>query len=79
MALVLYGAHLLATRPKIVREPPRRWCRTSASSGSPALLVVVEPDLGTAMVACFATAALLVAAGVRMRDLAAPRRRDRRP
>ena len=32
-------------------------------------LVVMEPDLGTAMVSCFAAAAMLVAAGARMRDL----------
>src|SRR3954452_20940841 len=34
------------------------------------LLVVVEPDMGTAMIACFATAAMLLAAGVKMRHLA---------
>jgi cell division protein FtsW len=33
------------------------------------VLVVVEPDLGTAMVACLACAALLIAAGARMREL----------
>jgi cell division protein FtsW len=33
-------------------------------------LVVVEPDLGTAIVACFATAAILVAAGARLRSMA---------
>jgi cell division protein FtsW len=32
-------------------------------------LVVIEPDLGTAMVACFACAAMLIAAGARMRAL----------
>jgi cell division protein FtsW len=32
-------------------------------------LVVIEPDLGTAMVACLACAAMLIAAGARMRDL----------
>ena len=33
-------------------------------------LVVVEPDLGTAMVACLAAAAMLIAAGARIRDIA---------
>ena len=69
VALILYGAHLLATRPRMTR---------SISDMGPFLLavavisvlVVMEPDLGTAMVACFAAAAMLVAAGARMRDLA---------
>ena len=48
VALVLYGAQLLATRPKMVRElgddgaVPRRRRRSRCA------LVVVEPDLGTA-------------------------------
>jgi cell division protein FtsW len=68
LALVLYGAHLLASRPKMVA----RIGTMAPLLGAVALvcfLVVVEPDLGTAMVACFATAALLIAAGARMRDL----------
>ena len=53
VALILYGAHLLATRPKMTGRSadddalPRRRRRCLG-------LVVVEPDLGTAMVACFA-------------------------
>jgi cell division protein FtsW len=68
LALVLYGAHLLASRPKMVG----RIGTMAPFLGAVALvcfLVVVEPDLGTAMVACLAAAALLVAAGARMRDL----------
>jgi cell division protein FtsW len=38
--------------------------------GGACLLVATEPDLGTAMVIAFTTAALLVAAGVSLRDLA---------
>ena len=34
------------------------------------LLVVVEPDLGTAMIACFATATMLIVAGVKARHIA---------
>jgi cell division protein FtsW (lipid II flippase) len=33
------------------------------------LLMVVEPDLGTAIVVCLATGAMLVAAGVKLRHL----------
>ena len=68
VALILYGAQLLATRPNMTR---------SISDMGPFLmavalisfLVVIEPDLGTAMVACFAAASMLVVAGARMRDL----------
>ena len=68
IALVLYGAHLLATRPRIVLSL-RTLVPYLAVVASACLLVVVEPDLGTAMVACFATAAMLIAAGMRVRDL----------
>jgi cell division protein FtsW len=68
LALVLYGAQLLAERPRIA---------TSVRTLMPyllvvalvCLLVVAEPDLGTAIVACFATAAMLLAAGVGARRL----------
>ena len=65
VALILYGAHLLATRPKMIAAAigtmvpvPRRRRRSACL-----LVVGVEPDLGTALVACFAIAALLIAAG----------------
>ena len=67
-ALVVYGAHVLAAKPRMVR---------SVSGMMPYLLVVgfacalvvVQPDLGTAIVTTFAVAATLVAAGARLRDL----------
>jgi cell division protein FtsW len=68
LSLVLYGAYLLAARPKMVG----RIGTMVPLLGVVALvcgLVVIEPDLGTAMVACLATAAILIAAGARMRDL----------
>ena len=69
VALILYGANLLATRPKLTRSigdmAPFLGAITLIC-----LLVVVEPDLGTAMVACFSSAAMLIAAGARIRDLA---------
>jgi cell division protein FtsW len=68
VALVLYGAHLLATRPKMTRSIGDMGPFLMAVAVI-CLLVVMEPDLGTAMVACFASAAMLVAAGARMRDL----------
>jgi cell division protein FtsW len=69
VALILYGAHLLATRPKMTRSIGDMGPFLLAV-GVISILVVLEPDLGTAMVACFAAAAMLVAAGARMRDLA---------
>jgi cell division protein FtsW len=69
VALILYGADLLARRPKRARSiegmlPFLLVC------GLAALLIVAEPDLGTALIVCFAAAALLVSAGARIRDLA---------
>jgi cell division protein FtsW len=68
LAVILYGAHLLASRPQMV---------TRIGTMGPYLavvavvcgLVVLEPDLGTAIVVCLAAAALLLAAGARVRDL----------
>jgi cell division protein FtsW len=69
VVLVLYGAQLLATRPKMIGSIGTLMPFLSAI-GVACLLVVVEPDLGTAMVLCLTAAAMLVSAGVRGRDLA---------
>ena len=69
VALILYGAQLLATRPKMTRSI-RDMGPFLTAVAVISVLVVLEPDLGTAMVACFAAAAMLVTAGARMRDLA---------
>ncbi len=69
LALVLYGAHLLASRPRMTREI-RTLMPYLAVVGLACLLMVVEPDLGTAIVVLGATGALLVAAGVKIRHLA---------
>src|SRR5688572_26495220 len=63
VALVLYAAQVLAARPHSVR--------TIGEMAKPLLIVVAvacglllkQPDMGTAMVICFAIGALLVAAG----------------
>jgi cell division protein FtsW len=68
LALVLYGAYLLATRPKMVTRIGTMGPYLAAVAVV-CFLVVIEPDLGTAMVACLACAAMLIAAGARMRDL----------
>jgi cell division protein FtsW len=69
VAIVLYGAYLLATRPRMTRSIGELG-PFLAVVGLVCLLVVVEPDLGTTMVICLSAAALLVAAGVQVRHLA---------
>jgi cell division protein FtsW len=69
LALVLYGAHLLAARPRMTRGI-RTLMPYLAVVGLACTLMVAEPDLGTAIVVCLATGALLVAAGVKIRHLA---------
>jgi cell division protein FtsW len=69
LALILYGAHLLAARPRMTRSI-RTLMPYLAVVGLACTLMVAEPDLGTAIVLCLATGALLVAAGVRIRHLA---------
>ncbi len=69
LSIVLYAAQVLAARPRSVR--------TLKGLFNPLLLVVLlacavllkQPDMGTAMVICFAVGALLIAAGTPMRNL----------
>jgi len=68
LAVVLYGAHMLAAKPKAA---------LTVGGMMPYLLVVgavcglvmLEPDLGTMLVTAFAVGAMLIAAGARLRDL----------
>ena len=69
LALVLYGAHLLAARPRMTRSI-RTLTPYLATVALACMLMVAEPDLGTAIVVSLATAALLVAAGMEVRHLA---------
>jgi cell division protein FtsW len=69
VALILYGADLLARKPKRARTI-QGLMPFLLVVGAASLLIVVEPDLGTAMVVAFAVAATLIAAGMRIRDLA---------
>jgi cell division protein FtsW len=68
VALVLYGADLLARRPRRARSI-EGMTPFLLVIGASTLLIALEPDLGTAMVIAFAAAATLVAAGARPRDL----------
>jgi cell division protein FtsW len=69
VALILYGADLLARKPKRARTLGGLMPFLIVV-GAATLLIVAEPDLGTAMTIAFAIAATLLAAGMRIRDLA---------
>ncbi len=69
LALVLHVAAVLSAKPKLARN-----LRTVAGpvlgvGGCAVLLIMAQPDLGTSLVICFTMAAMLVAAGVPMRQL----------
>jgi cell division protein FtsW len=70
LALVLYGATLLAKRPSRVHDLKDLLKPLLLVVGAAILLIVTQPDLGTAMVIAFTTIALLIAAGIEMRRLA---------
>jgi cell division protein FtsW len=68
LALVLYAAGLIASRPERMRslQGMRPLLVVGAVMGG---LVAIEPDLGTAIVIALTLGAMLVAGGARMRDL----------
>ncbi len=70
LALVLYAATLLARRPRRVHDLRELANPLLVVVGAACALVGSQPDLGSAMVIAFTTAALLVAAGIPMRRLA---------
>jgi cell division protein FtsW len=70
LALVLYAAMLLAKRPQRVNDLRELANPLLVVVGGACLLVVTQPDLGTAMVIAFTTCALLIAAGIPARNLA---------
>ncbi|HST56746.1 MAG TPA: putative lipid II flippase FtsW [Solirubrobacteraceae bacterium] len=70
LALVLYTATLLAKNPKRMNDLRELARPLLLVVGAACLLVLSQPDLGTAMVIGFTTCALLVAAGIPLRNLA---------
>jgi cell division protein FtsW len=68
VALVLYGADLLAQKPKRVRTL-EGMMPFLLVVGASCLLIMLQPDMGTTMVICFSVAAMLIAAGARPADL----------
>src|SRR3954463_3306158 len=69
VALMLYGAQLLASRPKQLVTLGGICKPFLIVVGAACLLLLKQPDMGTALVICFATFCLLVASGARMRHL----------
>jgi cell division protein FtsW len=70
LALILYVARHLAENPKRLKRGFRQALAPVAVVAGPALLlIVVEPDLGTALVIAFAVGSLLVVAGLELRHL----------
>ena len=70
VSLVLYAAHLLASRPQTVKSVKGLFGPLLLVVGAACALLLKQPDMGTAMVICFATGALLIAAGTPIRKLA---------
>ena len=69
LALVLYTARFLAERPRGFKRSGEL-LPLALIVGGAMLLVVTQPDLGTALVVAFTCAAMLVASGIPLRWLA---------
>src|SRR5215211_72206 len=70
LALVLHTAATLAARPKIAKSLRGVAGPIFLPAGCAVLLITAQPDLGTALVIGFTLAAMLVAAGLPLRQLA---------
>src|SRR5215207_2076274 len=69
LALVLHAAAVIAARPKLARSLRGVAGPVFLPAGCAVLLIAAQPDLGTALVIGFTLAALLVAAGLPVRQL----------
>ena len=69
VGLVLYAAQLLTARPSATRSLWRLVNPLLLIVAGACALLLLQPDMGTALVICFTIGALLVAAGVPMRNL----------
>ena len=69
LALVMHSAAILAARPAIARSLRGVAGPIMGVGGAAALLILAQPDLGTVLVISFTLAALLVAAGLPLRQL----------
>jgi cell division protein FtsW len=69
LALILYAAQLLAVRPKATQTVKGLVRPLLLVVGSACMLLMAQPDMGTAMVTCLAIGCLLIAAGVPKENL----------
>jgi cell division protein FtsW len=69
LALVLHAASVLSAKPKLTPNLRRIGGPIFLPAGSAVLLIAAQPDLGTALVIGFTLAAMLVAAGLPLRQL----------
>jgi cell division protein FtsW len=70
VGLVLFGAAVLAARPSRLESVGAMFKPLLLVVLLAALILLKQPDMGTAMVICFALFALLLAAGAKVRHLA---------
>jgi cell division protein FtsW len=69
IALVLHIAAVVAARPKIARNIRTLAGPVIGVAGAAVLMVALQPDLGTDLVICATVGAMVVAAGLPMRQL----------
>src|SRR5436190_15586998 len=69
IALILYAAQLLAARPSRLESIGALCKPLLLVVGSACLILLKQPDMGTALVVCFSIGSLLVAAGIKRRHL----------
>ena len=69
LALVLHAAAVLSAKPKITPNLRRVAGPIFLPGGCAVLLIAAQPDLGTALVIGFTLAAMLIAAGLPLRQL----------
>jgi cell division protein FtsW len=70
VSLIVYAARVLAMRPDSALTVRGLARPLLLVVGAACVLLLLQPDLGTAMIVCFSVGALLVVAGARMRHLA---------
>ena len=69
LALVLHVAAVLGAQPRLAHSLRGVLGPVLGVGGGAVLLILAQPDLGTALVICFTLAAMLVAAGLPLRQL----------
>ena len=69
LALVIHTAVVLSARPRLARNLKSVMGPILMVGGAAVLLIMAQPDLGTALVICATLAAMLVTAGLPLRQL----------